>query len=217
MVLTKKTKLSIILLSLLALVLTTTLTACGDKNSIKINTAFKTTYYLNEELDVTGGILDYTVDSKTTQVAITESMISGFSTETVGTRNLVITYEGCSLTVSYTVKEAPISPSFVGYYKTTTTVDVQNRYFFIRFISSTQLAIDYDNQISSNPADSIQCEITNTEILDGKWVFTSKLVMEMEQVNVDLKITVLSKESLKLEMYSNNLKIEEFSLEWFEL
>ena len=85
--------------------------ACGGpEDGIEIRSSFKTTYYVGDALDVTGGIIDYTDDGKTIQVAITDEMISGFSTATEGTRDLVLTYEGYTETISYTVS---IRPTFL--------------------------------------------------------------------------------------------------------
>lgn len=55
--------------------------ACGKtQDGIKIHSEFKTVYYVGEELDLTGGIIDYTSEGNTVQVVISEEMVSGFST-----------------------------------------------------------------------------------------------------------------------------------------
>ena len=87
------------ILVLLLLVLTACLfAACGEdpvSPEIEIKAAFKTEYVIGDELDVSGGILAYTnEDGQTKDVEITEEMISGFTTETAGTRSMVLTYEG---------------------------------------------------------------------------------------------------------------------------
>ncbi len=93
-----------------------TLVACGGNTTpdgISLHSEFKTEYYLGETLDTAGGILDYTKDGQTTHVAITPLMVSSFSTETVGTREMVVTYTDVTiektytLLVSYTVTEDP--------------------------------------------------------------------------------------------------------------
>lgn len=97
------------------------LTACGggngntpgestQKDGLSIHTNFDTTYYVGQDLDVTGGILNYTKDGKTTQIAVTESMISGFITKKAGNRNMIVTYEGETLLINYTVNELPTKP-----------------------------------------------------------------------------------------------------------
>lgn len=98
------------------------LTACGggngntpgentQKDGLSIHTNFDTTYYVGQDLDVTGGILNYTKDGKTTQIAVTESMISGFITKKAGNRNMIVTYEGETLLINYTVNELPTKPN----------------------------------------------------------------------------------------------------------
>lgn len=80
------------------------MTGCTKgKPTLELQTAFKTTYYVGEVLDVSNGVLKYTNNGNEELVDVTESMISGFSTALVGTRNLTITYEGIELEVSYTV------------------------------------------------------------------------------------------------------------------
>ncbi len=94
--------LSMVLIILSAMFL---MTACNQTpDGIKINSEFKTTYDIGDKLDVTGGIIDYTIDGKTTQIVLTDDMITGFTTEQVGERNLVITYEGFTLTIPYMVR-----------------------------------------------------------------------------------------------------------------
>ena len=90
-----------------------------DKDGIKINTSFKTEYCMGDTLDVTGGILDYTKDGKTTQVVITSTMVSGFTSSTTGTRRVVITYDGFTCMVSYTIKDARCIEDNVAYYLST--------------------------------------------------------------------------------------------------
>lgn len=99
------------------------LTACGGGNTpdglggektpdgLSIYSNFDTTYYVGQSLDVLGGILDYTKDGKTKKIAITEDMITGFSTEKAGNRNMIVTYQGETLVINYTVKEIPTKPN----------------------------------------------------------------------------------------------------------
>ncbi len=78
----------------------------------------KTTYLIGEELDLTGlelvivytnGTMDYVTEGYKTR---------GFQTITKGTRNLTITYEGCSDSFEYEVVEAaPVDPAKNGWVK----------------------------------------------------------------------------------------------------
>lgn len=95
------------------------LTACGGGNTpegsgvestpdgLSIYSNFDTTYYVGQSLDVSGGILDYTKDGKTVKISITEDMITGFSTEKAGSKSMVVTYQGETLVINYTVEEIP--------------------------------------------------------------------------------------------------------------
>lgn len=118
------------------------LTACGGGNETKdglsIHTNFDTTYYVGQTLDVTGGILNYTKDGNTTQIAVTEDMISGFTTDKAGNRNMIVTYEGETLLINYTVNEVPtrsdVSTSKV--YKSGTLTNPstgESQYAYVRF------------------------------------------------------------------------------------
>lgn len=83
------------------------LAACdnGAKNKLSLEQAFKTEYYVGEELDVSGGILEYIDENgQATSVELLESMVSVFSTEKPGNRKLLITYKNGTLTINYTVK-----------------------------------------------------------------------------------------------------------------
>lgn len=74
------------------------------KESLKIHTNFKTEYEIGETLDLTDEKIQYTDEQgEKTVVAITTTMVSGFSTETAGSRQLIITYQGKTLLVDYTV------------------------------------------------------------------------------------------------------------------
>lgn len=78
--------------------------AKGNLEDLKIHTNFKTEYFVGESLDVTNGKLLYTnKEGKETVVSVQENMITSFSTTTEGEREMVITYNGLTLTISYSV------------------------------------------------------------------------------------------------------------------
>ena len=84
------------------------LTSCGKVDpKIEITTEFKTEYYVGEKLDVTGGILTYTDENgKESFVSIEEKMLTGFSSATVGTRKMVLSYKDLTILVDYVIKES---------------------------------------------------------------------------------------------------------------
>ena len=78
------------------------------EEKIEMFSQFKSKYYIGEELNLTGGILLYTdANGKKTYVPIEEDMISGFTNDTYGERNIVITYEDFTMLYPYTVKYQP--------------------------------------------------------------------------------------------------------------
>lgn len=99
-------------LTALAFVLCATLTFAGcdlfggskEVLSIDLTQTFKTQYQLGENVDPTNGMIKITYDDDTQKdIAVTSSMISNFDNQTVGQRNMIITYKEATCTVSYTV------------------------------------------------------------------------------------------------------------------
>lgn len=80
-------------------------TGCGPKvASIEISQEFQTFYQLGENVNTAGGIITVTYENeKTESVAITNDMVSSFTNDTVGQKNMIITYGGQTCEVSYTV------------------------------------------------------------------------------------------------------------------
>lgn len=68
------------------------------------NVDWKTTYYLEDKF-VEGKITVLYNDNTTKEVTLTEEMVSGFSTTTVGEIQVTITYEGILEIITITVKE----------------------------------------------------------------------------------------------------------------
>lgn len=80
--------------------------ACGAGTpKLTLQHEFKTAYYVGEQLDVTDGTLLYESGKDKSVVEIEEYMVSDFTTQTVGARNLKITYRGLSILVPYTVSD----------------------------------------------------------------------------------------------------------------
>ena len=69
-----------------------------------VTCAFKNEYFHYDQLDLTGGKIKVTFNNETTElVDITTDMISGFSTEEAGSKELTITYQGATVQVAYEV------------------------------------------------------------------------------------------------------------------
>ncbi len=87
----------------------TIFTGCttSDGYQILINKApAKIEYFIGEELDVTGGIIDYIEEEgkPSKQVVLKNDMVSNFNTSTAGEKTAIVTYAGCTTTFNYTVK-----------------------------------------------------------------------------------------------------------------
>ncbi len=96
--------------------------ACAESPTLEVSNNFKTIYYIGETLDISNGTLKYTKDGKENFIDIEESMITGFSSETTGTREMTISYEGLTVKVTYTINnyisEISLESSFkTDYYK----------------------------------------------------------------------------------------------------
>lgn len=66
----------------------------------------KTTYAINDELDVTGAVITATYsDSTTADVNVTSAMCSGFDSSTAGEKTVTVTYQSKTTTFTVTVSE----------------------------------------------------------------------------------------------------------------
>lgn len=79
-------------------------------SSIKVKTKMKTTYFVGEQLDVTGGKITATYNNgKTEDVVITNAMVSNFSTTSAKNAVLTITYAGKTCSQEYSVIAVVVS------------------------------------------------------------------------------------------------------------
>ena len=66
----------------------------------------KTSYFVGEELDLTGLAVEaYYSDDSTSSVEVTSDMVSGFDSSVVGTQTLTVTYEGCTTIFNVEITE----------------------------------------------------------------------------------------------------------------
>ena len=78
--------------------------SCQKSPKLELVQPFKTTYFVGEKLDIFGGIIKYTDENgEETNIAVSEDMVSIFSTEKPGNRKLIITYLNKTILVDYTV------------------------------------------------------------------------------------------------------------------
>jgi hypothetical protein len=102
------------IIALLVMVLafsTLCLVGCLPASSAYIKvTGLKTEYIVGEQLDTSSATIQYYSSAAAqtyTPATLTTDMVSGFSSETVGTFTMTITYNKLSTTVDYVVKKAP--------------------------------------------------------------------------------------------------------------
>lgn len=153
----------------------------AKEEGIKIHTTFKTEYEVGEDLDVTNGKLVYTdTKGKETVVAITADMITSFSTATVGTRQMIVTYQGFTTLVDYEVYQVVdvnvgdlfyCRPALFG---APTPEDVENYYTYVKFSADSKVSVDTS---SAAPADYVPNGYTQTfnttkEKVNKKYVYT---------------------------------------------
>ena len=109
------------------------ITIVNDVRSIAMHTTPKTSYNVNEALDVTGGEILVTRATGTPEViSITDSMVSGFSSNTENT--------SLPLTVSYTENGITKTTTYdVSVVDTVTSIDVQNAPTVVKYGESLDL------------------------------------------------------------------------------
>ena len=71
-----------------------------------ISTPYKTSYFVGEELDLTGLAVEaYYSDDSTSRVEVTLDMVSGFDSSVPGVQTLTVTYSDCTATFDVEVVE----------------------------------------------------------------------------------------------------------------
>ncbi len=160
-----------------------TLVACGETptpDGIELHSSFRTEYYIGESLDLAGGILEYTHEGITIPVAIEESMVSGFTTEMAGTREMVVTYETYAITVSYSVRDT-IFELNTAYRSTVLMSEVFDNdndvYLYVWFISGKTMlmtsSVEVPEEVKNSQVptgDNISVKTYNDNIVDGRLV-----------------------------------------------
>lgn len=184
------------------------LMACGEKPAgIRLNSTFKTEYYVGEDLDVTGGIIDYTKNGETIQIAIEKSMVTGFQKETAGTWNLVITYvdevstKTYTLTVPYIIKQIPDYPldtTGVVKYKATQKLGSQDFYMGIIFKDNTmQMGDAADMTYGEGELDTYHTIYSRDfNMQNGTWEIVTKA-----SANQFFKLINITADSFTVEVY----------------
>nr|MCR4959990.1 bacterial Ig-like domain-containing protein [Lachnospiraceae bacterium] len=82
--------------------------ASSKMTGIKVTAPTKVEYYVGEDLDLTGGKITVSYDkADSEEIALTESMISGYDKNKVGRQTITVTYDKFTATFAVTVKALP--------------------------------------------------------------------------------------------------------------
>ena len=100
-----KKNLSLILVASFALVGCGAASTTAQPSLNLANRGWRNYYVKGEEVDLRGLIANYysSPDASAQSVNVTSNMISGFSTESTGEKQMTVSYQGLSKTISYTV------------------------------------------------------------------------------------------------------------------
>ena len=217
----------IIKLSILLLFVAVTFVVSGcdlfssRQATITLTQPFKTEYNVGDELDVTGGIITYTdVNGVSTTVTVTKSMISGFNSQTEtgsNPRTMIITYNGATFSVGYTVSQnyADILNNQV-YYAVVT--DHAGYYYYLAKTDSTNMFV---TGLPLGPGDFVLSEYTNSENNTGIFIPVTRSVSNnvvkysgtkavgtgSEQIVYALDVTLNSANEIQVTYKMNNSTI----------
>ena len=106
---TKKKILNILLVAVVAFTSIFILSACGEEKEPYIEAHnLITEYYMGEDLILEGASVRFYEDKDSKEyetIPLTREMVTGFSTDTAGSRTMTITYKTYTTKLDYTVKE----------------------------------------------------------------------------------------------------------------
>ena len=184
----------ILLTFLFAIVLATpfALVGCNDiKEGIEIHTNFNTDYKLGEELDLLNGKITYTDEKgKETILEITSDMVTSFNTSRVGSYEMIITYEGYTITVPYTVSLYDVDVETYYYCAVSAQQYLfpQDGYMVVKFDSQTSARFYFvvdTRDITSVSATEVVATCTSS-------IVNNKIVYEASWDYGDATVTVLN-------------------------
>ncbi|MGN1222101.1 MAG: bacterial Ig-like domain-containing protein [Christensenellales bacterium] len=162
-----------------------------DNEKIELYTSFKTEYEIGEKLDLTNGKIEYTdANGKKTIVEITTDMITAFNSDTVGNRDLIVTYKGNTITVPYKIN--PPFPITNAIYRYEQISDETNVTVFFSFDLPNVIRFDY-GKIDSGY--TISGTYTKT-YADNKWTCSFSLTDTSDGSVYNGTITNISETSI---------------------
>lgn len=137
------------------------------KSKIEIYTSPRTVYYIGEVVDLTDAKIVINKDNGEKEyVAVTDSMISSFTTASEGTRQAIIKYQDYSGLFTYTVKK-PFDITTVGVYYARITEGSESYYGYVKFNSDYSIVMVKDNSFLSLQEASTKCKNAQKGDLDA--------------------------------------------------
>lgn len=208
----KLNKVFVSLALVLVLVIPVLVSGCfgGSKEGIKIHTEFKTEYMIGEDLDLTNGKIEYTDKTgKKTVVVITEQMVTGYDKNNAGTRELVITYEGNTLLVEYTVNPYDVELGAV-YYQTPFMIAQDFDYGYLKFVSATEAYLKGSDEGPSAETLALLFqgdygkETFVRDVVNNKVVYnTTQLPHGDNSIIMDITLTVIDETTIKFSIFEH--------------
>lgn len=205
----KKSIMAVIAIFLLVVSVVTV--GCNDKpqEGIKIYTNFKSTYIIGDELDLTDGKIEYTDENgKKTIVAITSDMITSFSTDSLGQREMIVTYNGNTITYQYNVIY-DISAGDLYYTDDSELCNGKDGYYFyIYFVSKTKIDVSIANVTPENILGKLPTsdQISVTRSIVGNEVVYLWMSTQENMIG-EMKITIIDENTLNVCMRNGSASV----------
>lgn len=144
--------------------------------SLELKTNFKTKYLKGETLNLDGGTIEYVLNNgQTAIIAVTEEMISGFLSTSVGTFEMSITYYSNTIAVSYEIYEITatgitLKTPFKSEYYVGDLVDTTGGEITVSYSDGTTQDISITSGMIDRFSTGLASEKTKTMIIKYKYL-----------------------------------------------
>jgi len=157
--------------------------------ALTVVSPFKTTYYVGESLDLTGGTVKYkNEDGEENTVDVTSGMVEGFNSETAGNKTLTITYQGVTISVDYVVKyhaSLKVIVPFKTEYSLNETLNVENGVICYTDEDGNSQYVEIRSEMISNFNTSTDGDKTLILTYEGINIYLDYSVVEIYDVDFD--------------------------------
>lgn len=190
----KKTALAVVIVILLAL-----LVSCSNSEaevesvSIRLN-SFKSEYEVDEELSLTNAYVIVTdTDGKNKSVKIEPAMVKGFSTETTGTRELYVEYEG--------VKSALVSYNTVYTHDASVEINTASRVMITEREYATGAQYEIAYKAAGARADAIKLTLKSADYADELNINEQNIFISTDLTGWEKEYKVVSSKEVSVLLY----------------